>query len=259
MDYYQGLSLAGKRALVFGGTSGIGHSIAVGLAEAGADVVPVSRRFEEVLKAAEEIRGLGRRTLELTADVTCRADIQRVVDRMVSEMGRIDILVNSAGTTKRVPSLELSDDDWNRILDVNLKGTWYACQMVGRVMKEQHYGRIINIASIGAFVGIYEVAAYCCSKSAVAMLTRCLGAEWVKYNIAVNAIAPGYFETPMNRDIINEPGRRAAIMQHSPMKRFGNLEEVKGAAIFLASDSASFVTGEILNVDGGFMAQGVGP
>jgi len=259
VDYYQGLSLAGKRALVFGGTSGIGHSIALGLAEAGADVVPVSRRLEEVLKAAEEIRGLGRRTLELTADVTCRADIQRVVDRMVSEMGRIDILVNSAGINKRVPSLEMSDDDWNRILEVNLKGTWYGCQMVGRVMKEQHYGRIINIASIGAFVGIYEVAAYCCSKSAVAMLTRCLGAEWVKYNIAVNAIAPGYIETPMNRDIINEPGRRAAIMQHSPMKRFGNLEEVKGAAIFLASDSASFVTGEILNVDGGFMAQGVGP
>jgi len=255
---YKGLSLDGKRALVFGGTSGIGNSIAVGLAEAGADVVPVSRRLEEVLKSAEEIRSRGRRTLELTADVTRRADIQRVVDRMLSEMGRIDILVNSAGINKRVPSLEMNDEDWDRILDVNLKGTWQACQIVGRVMKEQHYGRIINIASIGAFVSIYEVAAYCSSKGAVAMLTRCLGAEWAKHNIAVNALAPGYFETTLSSPIINEPGRKASIMSHSPLKRFGNLAEIKGAAIFLASDSASFVTGEILNVDGGFMAQGVG-
>jgi len=258
VNYYKGLSLEGKRALVFGGTAGIGNSIAVGLAEAGADVVPVSRRLAEVLKAAEEVRGLGRRTLELTADVARRADIQRVVDRMVNEMGRIDILVNSAGTTKRTPSLEMNDEDWNRIIEVNLNGTWNACQIVGRVMKEQLYGRIINIASLGAFVSVHEVAAYCCSKGAVAMLTRCLGAEWTKYNIAVNAIAPGYFETAMNRHIIHEPGRKASIMSHSPMKRFGNLEEIKGAAIFLASDSASFVTGEILNVDGGFMAQGVG-
>ena len=258
VGYYKGLSLDGKRALVFGGTAGIGKSIAVGLAEAGADVVPVSRRLEEVRKAAEEIRGLGRQTLELTADITQRADIQRVVDQMVKEMGRIDILVNSAGTTKRVPSLEMNDEDWNRILDVNLKGTWNTCQIVGRVMKDQHAGRIINIASIGAFVGVHEVAAYCSSKGAVVMLTRCLAAEWVKYNIAVNAIAPGYFETAMNRRIIHEPGRKASIMSHSPMRRFGNLDELKGAAIFLASDSASFVTGEVLNVDGGFMAQGVG-
>ena len=180
MNYYKGSSLEGKRALVFGGTAGIGNSIAIGLAEAGADVVPVSRRLEEVLKAAEEIRGLGRRTLEFTADITRRADIERVVDRMVREMGRIDILVNSAGTTKRVPSLEMNDDDWNRILDVNLKGTWNTCQIVGRVMKEQQYGRIINIASVGAFVSLHEVAAYSTSKGAVLQLTRCLGAEWVK-------------------------------------------------------------------------------
>jgi NAD(P)-dependent dehydrogenase (short-subunit alcohol dehydrogenase family) len=256
--YYKGLTLEGKRALVFGGTSGIGNSIAVGLAEAGADVVPVSRRQEEVLKAAEEIRGLGRRTLELTADVTRRADIQRVVDRMVSEMGRIDILVNSAGTTKRTPSLEVNDEDWNRIIEVNLNGTWHACQIVGQVMKEQHYGRIINLASVGAFVSLHEVAAYSASKGAVLMLTRCLGAEWVKYNVTVNAIAPGVFETALNRQLINEPGRKASILNHTPMKRFGNLEEIKGAAIFLASDSASFVTGETLVVDGGFLAQGIG-
>ena len=258
MAYYKGLSLDGKRALVFGGTSGLGKSIALGFAEAGADVVPVSRRAEEVQKTAGEIRALGRRTIEFTADVTHREDIQRVIDRMRAEMGRIDILVNSAGTTKRAPSLEFADEDWNRVLNINLNGTWYACQMVGRVMKEQAYGRIINIASIGAFLSLYEVTAYCASKGAVAMMTRCLGAEWVKYNITVNALAPGVFETPLNRNVVHEPGRKASIMAHTPMKRFGNLEEIKGVAIFLASDSASFVTGEVIAVDGGFMAQGIG-
>ncbi len=255
---YKGLNLDGRRALVFGGTSGLGKSIAIGLAEAGADVVPVSRRAEEVHKAATEIRDLGRNSLELTANVTRREDVQRAVDRMLQEMRRIDILVNSAGTTKRVPSLELADEDWDRVMDLNLKGTWYACQAVGRVMKRQMYGRIVNIASIGAFLSLHEAAVYCASKGAVAMLTRCLGAEWVKYNITVNALAPGVFETPLNRDLIHEPGRRASILAHTPIKRFGNLEEIKGAAIYLASDSASFVTGEILGVDGGFMAQGIG-
>ncbi|HEV2492737.1 MAG TPA: glucose 1-dehydrogenase [Terriglobia bacterium] len=256
---YQGLSLEGKKALIFGGTSGLGRSIALGFAEAGADVVPVSRRAEEVAKAAEEIRAHGRRSLELTGDVTQRSDIQRVIDGMLKDFGRIDILVNSAGTTKRVPSLEYPDEEWNRVMNVNLNGTWYACQMVGRVMRDQMYGRIINIASIGAFLSLHEVAPYCASKGAVAMLTRSLGNEWVKYNITVNALAPGVFETPLNRSVIHEAGRKASILSHTPMKRFGNLEEIKGVAIFLASDSASFVTAEIISVDGGFMAMGIGP
>jgi NAD(P)-dependent dehydrogenase (short-subunit alcohol dehydrogenase family) len=259
MAYYKGLSLEGKKALVFGGTSGLGKSIAMGFAEAGADVVPVSRRAEEVAKTAAELRALGKNTLELTADVTKREDVQRVADRMVAEMQRIDILVNSAGMTKRTPSLDFADEDWDRIVNINLKGTWLGCQIVGRVMKDQQYGRIINIASIGSFQSLHEAAPYCATKGGVAMLTRCLGAEWTKYNIAVNAIAPGVFETPLNRSLINEPSRKNSILFHTPMKRFGSLEEIQGAAIFLASDSARFITAEIICVDGGFMAQGIGP
>lgn len=259
MTCYKELSLEGKKALVFGGTSGLGKSIAMGFAEAGADVVAVSRRAEEVAKTAAELRALGKPTLELTADVTRREDLQRVADEMVAKMGRIDILVNSAGTTKRAPSFDFAEEDWDRILGVNLKGTWLACQTVGRVMRDQRYGRIINIASIGAFQSLHEAAAYCASKGGVAMLTRCLGAEWTRYNITVNAIAPGVFETPLNRNLIHEPKRKASILSHTPMQRFGDLEEIKGAAIFLASDSARFVTATIIPVDGGFLAQGIGP
>jgi NAD(P)-dependent dehydrogenase (short-subunit alcohol dehydrogenase family) len=255
---YQGLSLEGKRALVFGGTSGIGKAIAIGLAEAGADVVPVSRRAEEVAKTAQEIQSLGRSSLELTADITRREDIRRVIERMLEKMARIDVLVNAAGVVKRVPSLSFADEDWYRILQVNLSGTWYACQMVGQVMKDQMAGRIINIGSTGSFVSLHELAPYCASKGGVLMLTRCLGTEWVKYNITVNMIAPGTFETPLNRPLLNQPGRRELVMSRTPMKRPGNLEEIKGAAIYLASDSASYITGQVVAVDGGFLAQGIG-
>ncbi|MFB3923608.1 MAG: SDR family NAD(P)-dependent oxidoreductase [Terriglobia bacterium] len=258
MSFYKGLSLEGKRALVFGGTSGLGKSMAVGFAQAGADIVPVSRRAEEVRKTAEEIRRLGRQALEINADVLRRADVQCVIDRTLTEMGRIDILVNSVGVNKRIPSLDIEDKDWDFIMDTNLRGTWHTCQMVGRVMKEQRYGRIINIASIVGQVSAHEAAPYSAAKGGVIQLTRSLAAEWAKYNVTVNAIAPGVFETPLNVNIVNEPGRKASIMAHTPMRRFGNLEEIKGAAIFLASDSASYVTGEVLAVDGGFLAQGIG-
>lgn len=257
MSYYNGLSLEGKRALVFGGTSGLGKAIAIGFAQAGADVVPVSRRTEEVQKTAEEIRALGRKSLEVTGDVTRRESIQAVIDAIIKGLGGIDILVNSAGVNKRVPSLELEDRDWDYVMDINVRGTWHTCQMVGRVMKDQNYGRIINLASIASFVSGHEVTPYCASKGAVLQITRALAAEWAKYGITVNALAPGVFETPLNSGIVKDPGRKMSIISRTPMRRFGELEEIKGAAIFLASDSASYVTGETIAVDGGFLAQGV--
>jgi len=257
VSYYQGLSLDGRRALVFGGTSGLGKAIAVGLAQAGADVAPVGRRLEEVRKSAEEVRAQGRRTLEVSADVTRREEVQAVIDAMTKDWGGIDILVNSAGVSKRVPSLDFDDRDWDYIMDINVRGTWHTCQMVGRVMIEQKFGRIINLTSIASFLSAHEVTPYCASKGAVTQITRSLAAEWAKYGITVNAIAPGVFETPLNRGIVNDPGRKASIITRTPLRRFGQLEEIKGAAIFLASASASFVTGEVIAVDGGFLAQGV--
>lgn len=254
---YAGLELNGKVAVVMGGTSGIGRAIAHGLAEAGADVVPTSRRIEQVEAAAKEIEERGRKTLRLTSDVSDKASLQNVLDRSIEAFGHVDILVNSAGRTKRAPTVDFSEVDWSDIIDTNLTGALRACQVFGRHMVERRYGRIINIASLSTFVALYEVAAYSASKAAVASLTKSLAIEWAEYGVCVNAIAPGVFRTALNHHLLDDTARGREFITRTPMKRFGRVEELAGAAIFLASDAASFVTGEILVVDGGFLASGV--
>jgi len=254
---YTPLELDGKVAVVIGGTSGIGRAIAHGLADAGADVVPTSRRAEQVSVAAAEIEERGRRSLRLPSDVSERDSLQRVLEETVKAFGKVDILVNSAGRTKRAPTLDFSEDDWNEIIETNLTGTLRACQVFGRHMLEREYGRIINIASLSTFVALHEVAAYSASKAAVASLTKSLAVEWSPRGVCVNAIAPGVFRTALNQKLLDESERGREFLLRTPMKRFGKVEELAGAAIFLASDAASFVNGEILTVDGGLLASGV--
>jgi NAD(P)-dependent dehydrogenase (short-subunit alcohol dehydrogenase family) len=254
---YPSLDLNGKVAVVIGGTSGIGRAIAHGLAQAGADVIPTSRRPEQVEATAGEIEALGRRTLRLTSDVSDRSSLQQVLAETVKAFEKVDILVNSAGRTKRSSTIDFSDDDWNDILDTNLTGTLRGCQIFGRHMIERQYGRIINIASLSSFVALYEVAAYSASKAAVASLTKSLAIEWASHGVCVNAIAPGVFRTALNQKLLDESERGREFLLRTPMKRFGKVEELAGAAVFLASDAASFVTGTILTVDGGFLASGV--
>jgi len=251
------LDLTGKAAVVIGGTSGIGRAIAHGLAEAGADVVTTSRRADQVEAAAKEIEERGRRTLRLTSDVGDRSSLEQLLRQSVSAFGKVDILVNSAGRTKRTPTLDVPESEWNEIMETNLTGVLRACQVFGRHMIERRYGRIVNIASLSSFVALYEVAAYAASKAAVASLTKSLAVEWAPHGVCVNGIAPGVFRTALNQKLLDETPRGQEFLMRTPMKRFGQVTELAGAAVFLASDAASFVTGEILTVDGGFLASGV--
>ena len=256
MSYAQ-FDLSGRVAVVIGGTSGIGRAIAHGLADAGADVVSTSRRIEQVETACKEIEERGRRSMRVCSDVSDRESLENLLNECVREFGKVDILVNSAGRTKRQPTLDFAEEDWNAILETNLTGTLRACQIFGRHMIENQYGRIINIASLSTFVSLFEVAAYSASKAAVASLTKSLAIEWAKYGVNVNAIAPGVFKTDLNRNLLESTERGREFQIRTPMGRFGKVEELAGAAIFLASEAASYVTGEVLVVDGGFLASGV--
>ena len=248
--------LSGRLAVVVGGTSGIGRAIALGLADAGADVVVTGRREALVDQVAGEIERRGRRSLRLAADVADAAALERVREACVGTFGRLDVMVYAAGTTKKVASLEMAADDWDRVIETNLTGMMRACQVFGREMVSRRTGRIIAIGSLSSFVGLYQVAAYVASKAGVAGLTRALAVEWAPHGVNVNAIAPGVFRTDLNTALLDSP-RGQEFLMRTPMKRFGTIGELVGAAIFLASDASAFVTGHVLAVDGGFLASGV--
>ena len=251
------LSLEGKVAVITGGTSGIGRALRLGLADAGASVIATARRQQQVDETAAAIETRGGKTLRMTSDVCDRSSLEAVLAATLEQFGKVDILINSAGRIKRTPTLTMPEDEWTAILDTNLTGTLRACQVFGKYMLERGYGRIVNIASLNSFVALSEVAAYAASKAGVASLTRSLAVEWSKKGVTVNAIAPGVFRTELNAQLLDSTPRGQELLMRTPMGRFGKTEELIGAAVYLASDAASFVTGQVLVVDGGFLASGV--
>jgi len=250
-------NLEGKTAVVIGGTSGIGRTLSLGLADAGAEVISSSRRPEQVDETAAEIEQHGRQTLRLCSDVRNRTSLEELLAASIQRFTKIDILINCAGKIRRMPTLDMPEEEWADILDTNLTGTLRACQIFGKHMLERGYGRIVNIASLNSFVSLSEVAAYAASKSGVVSLTRSLAVEWSKKGITVNAIAPGVVRTTLNADLLDNTPRGQELLMRTPMGRFGRTEELVGAAVYLCSDAASFVTGQTLVVDGGFLASGV--
>lgn len=251
------LDLSGKVAVVIGGTSGIGKTLSLGLAEAGANVVATGRDEANVEAVAQEIEARGRQTLRVPTDTRDTSSLQRLLAACLERFEKVEILLNCAGKITRAPTVDFPECEWNDILDTNLTGTFRACQVFGKHMLGRRNGRIISIASLNSFVALREVAAYAVSKAGVAALTRALAVEWSRYGVLANAIAPGVFRTSMNAQLLDNTPRGDELLMRTPMGRFGRLDELVGAAVFLASDSASFVTGQILVVDGGFLASGV--
>jgi len=249
--------LSGSTAVVIGGTSGIGRAISFGLAAEGADVVPTSRRLELVEETAGEIeRQSGGECLRVATDANCAGSVDALVAAVIARFGHIDVLVNCQGVTRMRPVLEMEESEWNEVLATNLTSVFRACRAFGREMLRAGGGRIVNIASLGSYQSFPGVSAYCVSKAGVAMLTKALACEWAPH-INVNAIAPGIFRTPLNSELLDRPDRGPRLLKRIPAGRFGNLDELVGAAVYLASGASRYTTGQILAVDGGFLASGL--
>ena len=245
--------LSGKVAIVTGGGSGIGRQMATGLAEAGADVALCARKPERCEEVARELGQLGIRAFGMRCDVRDPAEVQAVVDRTRAEFGRIDVLVNNAGTSWGAPAEDHPLEAWQKVIDVNLTGVFLFAQTVGRVMIEQQGGKIVNIASVAAFGGappeLMNAVAYNASKAGVVGFTRDLATKWAEHGVNVNAIAPGWFPSDMNKALLD--AQPDAYLEHIPLKRFGGPDDLKGAVVFLSSRASDFVTGQVVVVDGG--------
>jgi NAD(P)-dependent dehydrogenase (short-subunit alcohol dehydrogenase family) len=244
-------ALAGRAALVTGASRGIGRAAALALAEAGADLVVAARTTAELESLCREIRERGRVAHACYADMAHLASIQELVPAAVDRLGRLDILVNNAGTTARRAALEVTEEDWDRVIDTNVKGLFFCAQAVGRVMAQQRRGKIVNLASALGLVAAEDLVVYCASKAAVIQITRALALEWAKYHINVNAIAPTATLTAMTAARLADPQLHAAYVRDIPLGRVGVPEDLVGALLFLASQASDFVTGHTLVVDGG--------
>jgi len=255
MDTLRMFHLKGKTAFVTGASRGIGEAISKGFAKAGADLILVSRNLSALQAVTKKIEGLGRKAFPIAADIGNPEDIQKAVDTALKVFPRIDILVNNAGISPVLKKAEeMTLQEWEEIVKVNLTGTFLFCQAVGKVMIQQGSGKIINMATVGAVVAFPRQIAYCATKGGILQLTKVLAIEWARYNIQVNAIGPSYLETELTKGMRESKIISENLLHMTPMGRFGKPEEVVGAAIYLASDASSYVTGQTLYVDGGWLA-----
>lgn len=246
------MKLKGKVALITGSTRGIGKEFALGFAREGADVIVHGRNLEKAKAVAEEVKSLGVKSIAIGADVSLSQDVTRMVEEAIQSLGRIDILVNNAGVNPFILEAEkIKEEGWDQVIDVNLKGVFLCCQAVGKKMIEQGGGKIINISSVGGFLGEQGFLPYSVSKAGVMMLTRVLAYEWSKYDVTVNAIAPGFIAGGMNTPILNKEILVSGLTQQVPLKRLGKPEEIVQVALFLASEDSSYINGTTIVADGG--------
>lgn len=247
-------SLAGKVAIVTGASRGLGAGMALGLAEAGADVVVVASS-DKVFETAEQIKAMGRKSIAIKADLITTEPIEGIFETTIKEFGQVDILVNCAGIIRRAPAVDFTEKDWNDVIQVNQTSVFFMCQAAAKEMIKRKQGKIINIASLLSFQGGLIVPSYTASKSAVAGLTKALANEWAASGINVNAIAPGYMATEMTAALQENAERAPGILARIPQGRWGTPEDMKGAVVFLASNAANYVQGQVLAVDGGWMGR----